>query len=141
MSGNFNQVKTEGQWEIFEPHKVGKYDKYENSKVVIVLRGRKNKGNKLYIPTKLWETMKKPDWCQVGMRGSNVAIIPLEKDTGTAYRISRAKDHDTKKETGFPFINLQAFINKLDIDAGVYDAHIEAGGALVFDRASKPSRI
>lgn len=142
MSGNYNQVKqSTGEWEIFEPHKTGKYDKYETERVVIVLRGRKNKGNKLIIPTRVWETMGSPEWCSVGMRGSNVAIIPLEKDNSRAYRIARAKDHDTKKETGFPFINLQAFINKLDIDAGVYAAHIETGGVLVFDRASKPSKI
>lgn len=140
MSGAYQS----GNYEIFAPQGAhGKYHKYANQIVVIVSatwgkNGKGMKSAKLYLTKAVDKLMNHPKFIKLGQSGSNVGLIPCDEDDGQVYVVSRKKSQG--EITGMPFININAFAKYLDLEEGVYSAHLEPGGVIEFNRKSKPSR-
>jgi hypothetical protein len=150
MSGGFNQTKQgQANWQIFVPQgSKGKYQKYANRLVVIVSITEDKKGNishgRLYFTDAIDNILQHPDFVKLGMRGSNVGIIPMEQDDGECYVVARKgigkkRTKDEAEQTGMAFVSINAFAKYYNMKPGVYEAHSETG-VIVFDTQSMPSR-
>lgn len=140
MSGAYNS----GSYEIFVPQtQKGKYNKYATEIVAIVSISRDNKGNvkaaKLYFTEKVDKIMNHPPFVMLGLSGSNVGIIPMDNNNeGKCYAVSRKKGETDS--IGMAFVNMTAFAKYINLEEGVYSAHVEPNKVIEFNRKSKPSQ-
>jgi hypothetical protein len=141
MSGGYQS----GNYEIFTPQSTkGKYHKYQTEIVMIVSitydrTGKKIKSAKFYLTNAVLKALgKDTNFVKLGVSGSQVAVIPMDKDDGECYVINRK--FVKGEETGMPHINVNALAKYLHLEEGVYTAHLEPGGVVEFNRKSEPSR-
>lgn len=139
MSGSFNQDKNQG-WNVFQPRTHGaKFEMYDNQLMVIVSESQKTEraSGSVYFTKEAIKLLKHPEWITVMVRGSSIGFAKSDDGKGS-YKVARTESNGN---AGRPFLNLTALVKSMAIKPGAYEAHMEGGGVLVFDTASKPSKI
>jgi hypothetical protein len=118
-------------WKVFDKRKGGGklMDKYKNRMVVVVTDSQ---NSYLYMSDNVWQAMGKPEHINVMTRGSNVGLASSQN--GEGYKTQRHNEGDT------PYLALTKFFKEMNLQPGVYDVHMEAGGVAVFDSQGTPSK-
>lgn len=126
---------TRNGWMKFEKKAGGnKYSAYDTKIVVIVSPG---KTPYFYLPKSVMETLQNAESVDVYTRGSNIGLFPSEN--GTGYRVCRNPTSGKDRSSQTPYVSLTALAKQWNIQAGVYEAHVEDGG-VVFDTRQTPSK-
>lgn len=129
-----------GGWTTFEPqHSPSKYLKYKTRLVIIIAKG---KTKSVILTDEFLKKLGNHDYVKVMTRGSNIGFMGVDSADG-AYKIGYSTSEEDKKANnrGTAFLNLIALVKEYNLIPGVYDAHVEAGGVIVFDTQSAPSKI
>jgi hypothetical protein len=135
---NANENGNGSGWNVEKPGgKNGRFAKYSNRIVVIV---SDSKARYTYLPRAVMEALGNPQAVQIMSRGSNLGLFGAAYESGENFKVQR-DSKDSGASGMMPYISPSGLIKKWNIQPGVYEAHIEAGGVVVFDTRQKPAML